>query len=134
EKYHSNGLWSNTSCSHPLPGEPVIEAAQRRLLEEMGLQTDLEEAFWFIYREKLDNNLTEYELDHVFIGFTDEHPKINPNEVTNWKYITSDDLKMDINKNPEKYTAWFKIIVERVSREYKRNKKVRKTESKTIEL
>jgi isopentenyl-diphosphate Delta-isomerase len=115
DKYHSNGLWTNTCCSHPRPGETSRETALRRLQEEMGIKADLEELFQFIYRERLDNNLTEYELDHVFVGKTDEKPNINTKEVLNWKYISYDDLKKDIEKHPENYTVWFLKIVERVN-------------------
>ena len=116
-KYHSNGLWTNTCCSHPLPGETSLEAAHRRLHEEMGLETDLKEIFWFTYKEPLDNQLTEHELDHVFVGSTDEYPSINPDEVSEWKYMKFDDLKTDIDNHPENYTVWFRMIFERVNSE-----------------
>lgn len=114
EKYHSNGLWTNTSCSHPFPGESNIDAAIRRLREEMGLEADLEEIFNFTYKEPLDNNLTEYELDHVFFGITDDLPLINQNEVADWKYISFRNLAEDIEKQPENYTIWFRKIYKRV--------------------
>jgi len=113
-KYHSNGLWTNTCCSHPYPGETSIDAANRRLTEEMGMEVKLKELFNFTYKEELDNELTEYELDHVFLGISDEIPKINTNEVVDWKYIKYDDLKTDLKNNPENYTVWFRKIVERV--------------------
>lgn len=116
-KYHSNGLWTNTCCSHPLPGETSISAAHRRLSEEMGLKADLHEVFWFTYQEPLDNNLTEHELDHVFVGFTDEHPTINTDEVIDWKYMDYNDLAADISDYPQNYTAWFKMIFKRVHNE-----------------
>jgi isopentenyl-diphosphate delta-isomerase len=122
QKYHSNGLWTNTSCSHPFPGESNLEAANRRLMEEMGLKTELIEIFDFIYKEPLDNKLTEYELDHVFLGFTDEKPVINPDEVDDWKYITFSELKADIEINPENYTIWFRKIFERVNEYTRLNK------------
>ena len=114
DKYHSIGLWTNTCCSHPFPGESELEAAHRRLKEEMGLKAELKEVFWFTYKEALDNELTECELDHVFVGFTDEHPKINTNEVIDWKYLDYEDLAGDIANYPHRYTAWFKMIFERV--------------------
>ncbi len=114
-KYHSNGLWTNTCCSHPRPGESNLEAAKRRLFEEMGMETELSEKFHFIYREALDNDLTEYEFDHVFIGVSDRLPQINTNEVMNYKYINFNDLKKDIKDNPGKYTVWFLKIVDRVN-------------------
>jgi isopentenyl-diphosphate delta-isomerase len=115
KKYHSNGLWTNTSCSHPFPGESNLDAANRRLREEMGLEADLSEIFSFTYKESLDNELTEYELDHVFFGITDDKPVINPDEVDDWKYISFIDLEADIKKNPINYTVWFLKIFNRVN-------------------
>ncbi len=114
-KYHSNGLWTNTCCSHPNPNESSIDAAHRRLLEEMGMSCELNELFSFTYKEVLDNELTEYEFDHVFIGITDEKPTINLDEVMEYKYIIFSDLQKDIELNPNNYTVWFKMIFERVN-------------------
>lgn len=114
-KYHSNGLWTNTCCSHPRPGESNLEAARRRLQEEMGMEAELSELFHFMYREVLDNDLTEYELDHVFVGISDQVPKINADEVHNYKYVAYEDLKEDIKNNPWNYTVWFLKIVNRVN-------------------
>ncbi len=113
-KYHSKGLWTNTSCSHPFPGESSLDAANRRLWEEMGLKADLVEIFSFTYKEMLDNELTENELDHVFFGITNDKPDINTNEVNDWKYVTFNELEADIKKNPENYTVWFLKIFKRV--------------------
>ncbi len=110
EKYHSNGLWTNTCCTHPLPGESARDAANRRLPEEMGISCQLHYLFSFLYQGKLDNELTEHELDHVFIGFSDAEPIINKTEVEEWKYIAWDELKKDIGKNPSNYTYWFREI------------------------
>ena len=118
-KYHSNGLWTNTCCSHPFPGESNIQAANRRLMEEMGLSAELNEIFHFIYKEKLDNELTEYELDHIFVGITDKEPVININEVVEWKYMPYEDLIDDLKLNPDSYTVWFKKIVTRVNEHLK---------------
>lgn len=114
DKYHSRGLWTNACCTHPYPGESVIEAAKRRLMEEMGINCEVKEIFNFVYKEKLDDNLTEFELDHVFIGITDEHPVININEVLEWKSISFSELRKDVYSNPADYTVWFKEIFERV--------------------
>ncbi len=113
-KYHSKGLWTNTCCSHPYPSEKSIDAANRRLMEEMGIKTQLTGIFSFTYKENLDNDLIEHELDHVFIGVSDNLPKINTNEVVNWKYIDYNALKEDTAKYPENYTVWFLKIIERV--------------------
>jgi isopentenyl-diphosphate delta-isomerase len=108
-KYHSANLWSNTCCSHPRPGEAIHDAANRRLNEEMGLACELKKVFNFVYKADLDNNIIEHEFDHVFTGITDTVPVPEPEEVGAWKYISPDDLDMDIKINPENYTEWFKI-------------------------
>jgi isopentenyl-diphosphate delta-isomerase len=110
-KYHSGGLWTNTCCSHPRDGETNLQAAQRRLLEEMGVQVPLEHRFQFIYKAHLDQGLTEHELDHVFTGTFNGVPQPDPNEVESWKWMSMDDLQADITYNPQQYTAWFKIIL-----------------------
>lgn len=109
-KYHSPLLWTNTCCSHQRVGESNIEAGKRRLFEEMGFVTELKEVFSFIYKAPFDNGLTEHELDHVMIGAYNENPKINPEEVQSFKWMTLDAVKKDIEQQPEIYTAWFKII------------------------
>ena len=109
-KYHSPSLWTNTCCSHQQEGERNIEAGKRRLYEEMGFVTELTEVFSFIYKAPFDNGLTEHELDHVLIGTYDGNPNINPDEVESFKWMTLDAVKADIEKHPEMYTAWFKII------------------------
>jgi isopentenyl-diphosphate delta-isomerase len=115
DKYHSKGLWTNTCCSHPYPGETCMAAANRRLMEEMGLTATLKEIFHFTYKESLENDLTEYEVDHVFIGVTDEKPSINSSEVLNWKYIDYQTMAKDIKQNPENYTVWFMKIYNKVN-------------------
>ena len=113
-KYHTPTLWSNTACSHPRNNELLKHAAERRLKEEMGIDCNLYYAFNFLYRTKFSNELIENELDHVFIGFSDENPKPNPSEVKNYRYINSNDLMKEINENPNIFTPWFKICVDRV--------------------
>ncbi|MDM1550050.1 isopentenyl-diphosphate Delta-isomerase [Empedobacter falsenii] len=111
-KYHSPTLWTNTCCSHPRDNETYEQAAHRRLEEEMGFDCELEYKFNFIYKAHLENNLIEHELDHVFIGTFDNEPKLNPDEVMAYRWVELDDLKKDMEKNPQNYTAWFKIIFE----------------------
>ena len=109
-KYHSPLLWTNTCCSHQREGETNIQAGSRRLFEEMGFQTDLKELFHFIYKAPFDNGLTEHELDHVMIGYYNDAPSINPEEVEDWKWMPIEVVKSDIQNNPDLYTIWFKII------------------------
>jgi len=114
-KYHSEGLWSNTCCSHPLPDEETHNAAVRRLDEEMGISTELHFLYYFIYNAELGNGLTEHELDHTFWGISDKLPIINTSEVSNYKYISVADLKKDMKDNPGLYTEWLKICFDEVA-------------------
>ena len=109
-KYHSPMLWTNTCCSHQRDGEKNIEAGKRRLLEEMGFITELKEVFSFIYKAPFDNGLTEHELDHVMVGSYDKSPEINQDEVEDFKWMTLEAVKRDMELHPEVYTEWFKII------------------------
>ena len=109
-KYHSPLLWTNTCCSHQRAGETNIEAGKRRLFEEMGFETELKELFHFIYKAPFDNGLTEHELDHVMIGYYNDAPVINLDEVESWKWMPIEAIKDDMLANPNSYTVWFKII------------------------
>uniref|UniRef100_UPI0040471A15 isopentenyl-diphosphate Delta-isomerase n=1 Tax=Flavobacterium sp. TaxID=239 RepID=UPI0040471A15 len=109
-KYHSPLLWTNTCCSHQRAGETNIEAGKRRLFEEMGFKAELKELFHFIYKAPFDNGLTEHELYHVMIGYYNDDPIINPEEVESWKWMKIEDIKEDMFVNPNDYTVWFKII------------------------
>jgi len=109
-KYHSPNLWTNTCCSHQRSGESNIQAGTRRLYEEMGFTTSLKEITSFIYKAPFDNGLTEHELDHIMVGYYNEDPVINSDEVEDWKWMKIEDVKKDISLNPDLYTAWFKII------------------------
>jgi len=112
-KYHSPLLWTNTCCSHQRDGEGNVEAGKRRLMEEMGFVCDLKEVTWFIYKAPFDNGLTEHELDHILIGYYNENPLLNREEVENFKWMTIENVKFDMQKHPEIYTEWFKIIFEK---------------------
>ncbi len=113
-KYHCPGLWSNTCCSHPRPGELVEAAAHRRLVEEMGFDCPLREAFSFTYKVKFDNGLVENEFDHVLMGRYDGVVKANPDEAESWKWLGINELRNDVRENPEKYTYWLRVSLERV--------------------
>lgn len=110
-KYHSEGLWTNTCCSHPYPGESILEAGKRRLFEEMGFTCELTEVFSFIYKAELENGLTEHELDHVLVGFSEETPHLNLEEVSAFKWMSIDEIKTEMEQNPSHYTAWFRILI-----------------------
>lgn len=110
-KYHSAGLWTNTCCSHPRAGERTEDAVRRRLKEEMGIDVQPDYAYKFLYKVKLNNDLTEHELDHVYVGQFDVDPVINTSEVESWKYASLSDIKRDSLENPEVYTYWFRLIL-----------------------
>lgn len=113
-KYHSAGLWTNTCCSHPRPNETIKDAANRRLYEEMGMSCDLKIKTNFIYKTPFENGLTEHEFDYVLVGNTNQNPHINKEEVENYKWMSIADIKKDIISNPNQYTSWFKIALEKV--------------------
>lgn len=113
-KYHSGGLWSNACCSHPRPGEDTAAAANRRLAEEMGFTTTLRKAFDFIYQAQLDNGLTEYEFDHVFIGVYDGNIAPDEHEVSNYQYVPLHQIEQRMQHEPDTFTAWFHIAFPKV--------------------
>ncbi len=112
-KYHSAGLWTNTCCSHPRPGEDTKMAAERRLFEEMGIKTSLIHKGQFIYKTEFGNGLTEFELDHVFTGIHSVNPELNPEEAADFCWKSVNDIRIDIKSNPNNYTSWFKIAIEK---------------------
>jgi isopentenyl-diphosphate Delta-isomerase len=111
DKYHSAGLWTNACCSHPRPGEDNAAAAERRLIEEMGIACRPEPLFAFVYRAELDSGLTEHEYDHVFLCRTDALPVLNPAEADDFAYMHIEDIRSDMARSPERYTEWFKILL-----------------------
>ena len=113
-KYHSGGLWTNACCSHPRPNEDTLQAAQRRLKEEMGFETPLTKAFTFIYKAEFENGLTEHEFDHVFIGTYDGIIETNFDEVENYAYRSISLLQAFIDKHPDFFTEWFLIAFPKI--------------------
>jgi isopentenyl-diphosphate Delta-isomerase len=108
-KYHSAGLWSNACCSHPLPDEETELAAYRRLSEELGFSTGVKKVFDFVYTASFANGLRENEFDHVFVGEYEGVVNINRNEVNDYVFKTMEQIKQELLKEPEQYTAWFLI-------------------------
>lgn len=113
-KYHSAGLWTNTCCSHPRSGENTLAAAHRRLKEEMGIEIPLSYKTQFIYKTAFDNGLTEHELDHVFVGYSDVNPVINSEEVNSYRWQNIEELKREIHSSPEQFTSWFRIALDKI--------------------
>lgn len=117
EKYHSPNQWTNAVCSHPRNGETYLQGAKRRVKEELGIETELSEKFNFIYKADVGSGLWEHELDYVFTGTYNADFNLNKNEVEEVRYISMKDLDQEISEHPERFTEWFKIILE----EYKHN-------------
>lgn len=119
-KYHSAGLWTNTCCSHPRPGEPVEAAARRRLREEMGLECALRIVFPLLYRAELDRGMTEHEYDHVLVGECGLDPEPDPGEVDDWAWVDAEAVRREVAARPERFTHWFRLalpeLLERMER------------------
>lgn len=111
-KYHSAGLWTNTCCSHPRPGEDADTAARRRLQEEMGFTCDVREVHHLLYRTTFPNGLIENEYDHMFIADYEKEPLLNPDEAEDWKWMAPDEIKKDMAEHPEAYSYWFKLALD----------------------
>lgn len=121
DKYHSPNLWTNTCCSHPRFNETLENAIYRRLQEEMGFTCKLKEIFSFIYKIELEDGLFEHEFDHVFIGYYDDVVKPNPEEVSDYKWMTLEAIEEDVNNNPDDYTFWFKTLLPEVIKYLKKS-------------
>jgi len=114
KKYHSPLQWTNTCCTHPRQDEKPEDAASRRLEEEMNMKCELIYQYSFIYKAALGKGLTEHELDHVFFGRSNMQPVPNPLEVAGWKYLSLENIELEINERPENYTAWFKLMLGKI--------------------
>jgi isopentenyl-diphosphate delta-isomerase len=114
-KYHSGGLWTNTCCSHPAPGDVIGKAASKRLKEEMGFTIPVTKIFDFVYKTSFSNGLTEHEYDHVFVGEYNGPVNYNKDEVMNACYKTMDEVRISLASHPQDYTAWFKLAFAKIS-------------------
>jgi isopentenyl-diphosphate Delta-isomerase len=124
-KYHSGGLWTNACCSHPSPGEDIKNAAQNRLVEEMGFSTAIKEAFHFTYQHRFDNGLYEHEYDHVFVCIYDGEVNPDPEEVEDHCYKSFDEIRTSIESHPSKYTVWFVIAFPMIEQWFERKNSIK---------
>jgi isopentenyl-diphosphate Delta-isomerase len=117
-KYHSPGLWSNTCCGHPRPGETAMDAARRRLREEMGVECELTHVVTFEYRADVGEGLLEHEVDHVFRGTFSGAPNPDAAEVGSWAWRYLAELETDCAANPERYSAWLPLALARLGKHF----------------
>jgi isopentenyl-diphosphate Delta-isomerase len=120
-KYHSAGLWTNTCCSHPFPGEDIQVAAERRLEEELGFKTTVKKVFDFVYRADFSNGLMEHEFDHVFVGQYDGEILFNRREVNDVCYRDMPQVAASLQSHPAKYTEWFRLAFPKIEYWWKEN-------------
>ncbi|CAI0759506.1 isopentenyl-diphosphate Delta-isomerase [Serratia entomophila] len=113
-KYHSAGLWTNSCCGHPRWGEDTEAAACRRLKEEMGFSARLKKVSSFTYHAEVPGNLIEHELDHIYVGLFDGYPSVDPDEAADWLWIDIPQLIHKVKTQPECFTVWFGIIMNKV--------------------
>lgn len=114
-KYHFGNLWTNTCCSHPRSGADVVAEARVRLKQEFGIDVPLEARFSFVYRaEDPATGLTEHEFDHVLTGRFDGTPDPNLHEIGEWRWVEPTKLMEDVERFPQRYTPWFKLVLRRV--------------------
>ena len=114
-KYHCPGLWANTCCSHPRPGETPLEAAHRRLPEELGFDCDLSFVGKVLYRAPVGNDLVEHELVSAFAGRAPAglDPAPDPSEVMETRVVDPLDLRREVAEHPDLFAPWLRIYVER---------------------
>ncbi len=110
-KYHSGGLWTNTCCGHPRPGEDTLAAAHRRLHEEMAIVTPLAALGTITYRAEFENGLIEHEIVHVYRGLYDGPVAPNPDEAAGFAWRTLDEIRSEVSASPERYSVWFREYI-----------------------
>lgn len=116
-KYHSGGLWANSCCGHPRPGERTRSAAERRVGEELGATTRLEFGFRAHYLAKFGNGLSENEIVYVYFARAPEGMEPNPDEVASLAWLSFAELKRDAGRHPENYVYWLNHYLTQHERE-----------------
>jgi isopentenyl-diphosphate delta-isomerase len=114
DKYHCGGLWSNTACGHPRPGEDTRAAAVRRTREEMGFTCELEPASVLLYRTNVGGGLTEHEYDHLFVGKFDGEPSPSEAEVAEWRWVETETLLVEVAADKDRFTPWFLLALPKI--------------------
>jgi isopentenyl-diphosphate delta-isomerase len=113
EKYHSSGLWANSCCGHPRPGEQTLLAARRRLKEELGVDEPLSFGFFSRYRADLDRGMQENEFVYVYFGPLVSYLQPDPAEVSEVALLSPTEIKRRIARQPDAFTYWLKHYFQR---------------------
>lgn len=111
--------WSNSCCSHPRRGEIMEQAIHRRLQQELGISTDLQYLYKFIYQVPFDDTGAEHELCWVFVGQSADEVKINKNEIADWRFVSAKNLETEMKQTPDQFTPWFKLEWQRLTTDYR---------------
>ena len=131
EKYHSGGLWANACCSHPLPGEVAIDAAVRRLGEEIGVTCELDYRFDRSYVATVSQDMVENEYVIFFSGYFNGNLELNSDEVCEYKWLTPVEIDRLMMNQKSLFAKWFQIywtehreLWESIAREPNQGKKM----------
>lgn len=115
------GVWTNTVCGHPSLGESEVDAAKRRLNEELGIDLDkrsdvkgfqgltlMETHVVAPYRYRFadKNGIIENEICPILVAYSNTNPKINTSEIEEWKWIKWEQFLQEIKYNPQPYSPW----------------------------
>jgi isopentenyl-diphosphate delta-isomerase len=112
--------WSNSCCSHPRRAESMARATRRRLAEELGLRCELKFLFKFQYHAQFDATGAEHELCSVFIGRSDAVPRINPEEIASWRWVSPVVLQKEMSSAAmSRFTPWFLLEWARIWRDHR---------------
>ncbi len=114
KKYHSAGLLANACCGHPRPNEDTPAAAQRRVHEELGISCPLHFCSSFVYKTKVTDGLTEYEFDHLYVGFYNEDVHPDPKEVESILFLEEKEIETQLKNSPHLFAAWFPFVFREV--------------------
>lgn len=112
------GYWANSCCSHPRAGEDMITATQRRLREELGFSCPLEFVYKFQYHAEYGVAGSESELCWVYVGTSDDVPRVNPTEIAAWRYVAPEALDREMAQAPERLTPWLKLEWQRLRSDF----------------
>lgn len=103
------GIWTNSVCGHLAPNETTVDAAKRRLKDELGIEgVEIKEVAPYRYRFADTNGIVENEICPIVVGFYDGDPKPNSNEVDDWKWMDWNEFLDEIKTNPSPYSPWSK--------------------------